>query len=266
MHLTRILPIVGLFAVAACQTAPAPPSGFLASYDALEAPGFSLRASVAQRRDESALDRLERVHLQPAVLTEGAGEALDQGERDAVLREVDRRLCFALSRRFTLVPEPSEDAGVVRTAVTRIRPTGRVASAVSAVAGHFASVPLLDIRIPGTTGGLAVESELLGPDGAQLAAVTWNRNATVIGREGSSLSRIGDAVQLTGAAGGTVERAFSTEARERRPVDDPDPCAAYGPRRNPPRWVASKLFGFATGLYQPEVEGLARPADAEPTP
>lgn len=260
MQLIRILPIAGLFAVAACQTAPAAPSGFLSSYDTLASPGFSLRAAVAQRRDDTALDRLTSVHLEPAVLTEGAGGDLDQGERNAVLREVDRRLCFALSRRFNIVSEPTPDAGVVRTAVTRIRPTGRMGSAVSAVAGQFGSAPLLDIRVPGTTGGLAVESEVLGPDGNQVAAVTWARDATVIGRESASLSRIGDAVQLTGAMGGMVERAFATEARERRPIGDTDPCAAYGPRRNAGRWVASRVFGFATGLYQPEIEGLARPA------
>jgi len=259
MRLVRILPLLGLLA-AACQTAPAAHSGFLTRYDELTPPGFSLRAAVTQRRDETALGSFQSVYIEPAVLIDGAGSDLDAGETTAVLREVDRRLCFVLSRRFAIAPQPTAQTAIARTAVTRIRPTGRIGSAVSAVAGQFASVPLLDIRVPGTTGGLAIESELLAPDGSQAAAVTWARDATIIGRESPSLSRIGDAVQLTGAMGSTVEQAYASPDRDRHAVASPDPCAAFGPRRNVGRWVASKVFGFATGLYQPEIEGLALPA------
>ena len=37
---------------------------------------------------------------------------------------------------------------------------------------------------------------MLSPDGRQLAAMTWTRNATPIGTDNPSLSRVGDALQF----------------------------------------------------------------------
>lgn len=265
--MNRSLPLA-LAAVAlatgACQTRPTPASGYLSAYDGMAAPGFSLRAAVQQRRDDSASDAVPALYLQPAILANGAADALDDGERRVVLREVDRVLCHELSGRFAIVPAPGQDAATVRTVVSGIRPTGRTASAVSAVAGYFNPVPLIDVRVPRTTGGLSVESEMVGADGRQIAGVTWARDATVIGRESGSMSRVGDALQLTDAMGDAVGRAFATKARPRTERAATDPCAAYGPRRNIPRKIADIGFGALSGLYQPEVSGLARPAQDAP--
>lgn len=254
------LSLLGLLALSACQTAPHPPSGFLGSYEDVQPAGRSLRAAVRQRRDDAALSAVKRVYLEPAILVSGEAQSLSARDRQILLREVDRQLCFELSRWFDLLEAPAPDAGRIRTAVVEIRPTGRLGSAASAAIGFVNPIPLTDIRIPTTTGGLAVEAELIGPDGDQLGAITWARNANIIGRDGPSLSRVGDALQMTEPMGKAVRRAFAADDRKKRAAPKPDPCAQFGPRRNPTRWVAGKVVGRATGLYVPEVDGLAAPA------
>jgi hypothetical protein len=88
-----------------------------------------------------------------------------------VLREVDRQICYEVSERFTLAPSASGAApgnARLRTGVVEIRPTGAAGSGAAAIANMFIPGPGT-IRVPGTTGGLAVESELVGPDGQQVA-------------------------------------------------------------------------------------------------
>jgi hypothetical protein len=186
-----------------------------------------------------------------------------------LLSEVDRQICFEVSERFTIVLAPSPEAGTIRTAIVRIDTTNRVGSAVSAAAGFFIPVPVVKFRAPMTTGGLAIESELIAPDGHQVAAVTWARQAEMVGRAEPSLSRIGDALQLAEPMGDAVGDAFSTKARQVRDIPDPDPCARFGSRRNIGRTVANGVVGFATGLYVPQVAGsgaAAVPGSEQPQP
>lgn len=181
-----------------------------------------------------------------------------------VLSEVDRQICFEVSERFTIAQAPSPDAGTVRTAVVRIDPTNRVGSVASAVAGFFIPLPVVNFRAPMTTGGLAVESELVAPDGRQVAAMIWAHQAEVVGRTGPSLSRIGDALQLAEPMGDAVGDAFATTARPVRDIPLPDPCARFGARRNIGRAVANGIVGFATGLYVPQVAGTGAATIPEP--
>jgi hypothetical protein len=262
MKAAAFLPVLGALGLTACQTPPHPTTGYLASYEGIAPPGRSLRAAVNQRRDETAALEVGRVYIAPAVLTDGDDDGLSERDRAILLREVDRRVCFAVSRWFTVIPAPEPDAGTIRTAVVDVRPTGRLGSAASAALGFVNPIPLTEIRVPFTTGGLAVESELIGPDGQQLAAVTWARNANVVGRDGPSLSRVGDALQMTEPMGKAVGRAFAGE-REAQKIAEPDPCGGFGPRRNATRWVASQIVDQASGLYVPEVSGLAAPEEAD---
>lgn len=238
-------------ATAACATAPEANAGFLSRYDALRARDDTVRASVRQVRDDAAAAAIERVRIEPAVLASKEPDTLSEGERAFVLRELERQVCYELSERFTVVEEPAGDVGRVRIAATRITPTGRVGSTVSAAANYFIPGPI-GVRAPGSTGGLAAEAELLAPDGTtQVAAIVWARNATVVGTENPSLSRIGDAVQLAEPFGDMVGDAFAPPGREARPIAKPDPCAKYGPRIRPEGFIGSVV----TGLYQPELSG-----------
>lgn len=112
-------------------------------------------------------------------------------------------------------------------------------------------------KAPGTVGGLGAEAELITPDGRQAAALVWNRDATPVGTDDPSLSRIGDALQFAEPFGDTVGAVMAPPDRKSRKIEDPDPCAEYGPRFRPEGWLA----GFATGLYIPAASA-AKPAPA----
>lgn len=244
---------------AACATAPEPTSGFLSSYEGLAARSDTVRASVRQRRDEQAARAVEKVHIERAVLTSDAAPALRAEDWALVLGEMDRQVCYELSERFTVLDAPAPDAARVRLAATRISPTGQAGSAASAVASYFIPGPI-GLRAPGTTGGLAAEAELLDADGRQVAAIVWARNATVVGTDDPSLSRVGDAHQLAEVFGDMVGDAFAPADRKPRPIAEPDPCSRFGPRVRPEGFVVRAV----TGLYQPEVSGGRRQEETAP--
>jgi hypothetical protein len=251
--------MIGLAGLSACQSTSAPHSGFLSSYAGLGgAPGAA--KGPLSVRDDVASDAVERVYIFPAELRLSNSD-LSVEEQAMVRSEVDRQICFEVSERFLLADAPSPDAATVRTAIVRIDPTNRAGSAVSAVAGFFIPIPVVKFRAPMTTGGLAVESELVAPDGRQAAALTWSHKAEVVGRVEPSMSRVGDALQLAEPLGDAVGDAFATEARKVAAIPNPDPCAVFGPRRNVGRMLANGLVGFGTGLYAPEVSGAGRAAE-----
>ena len=258
------LALPGLMAVcglAACQTAPRPDSGFLSDYGRLEVVEGTVRASIRQHRDEASAAQIERVWLEPSVLAGPATTAaLTAEERALVLREVDRQVCYEISERFTLAASP-EGAARVRTAVVRIGATAPAGSAVAAVANAFIPGPGT-VRVPGTTGGLAAEAELLDARGGQAAALAWARDANVLGTDSPSLSRVGDALQMAEPFADTVADAFAPADRAVRPIADPDPCGRYGPRTQP----AGFLTRLVTGLYVPEVNTGAREDAPAETP
>jgi len=239
--------------LAACQTAPTADSGFLSDYARLQPVEGTVRASIRQYRDETAAAAIERVWLEPSVLTGAAAAAdLTTEERAFVLREVDRQVCYEISERFTLTASP-EGAARVRPAVVRIERTGSAGSAVAAVANAFIPGPGT-VRVPGTTGGLAAEAELLDARGDQAAAIAWARNANVVGTDSPSLSAVGDALQMAEPFADAVGDAFAPADRAVRPIPEPDPCGRYGPRTQP----GGFLTRLVTGLYVPEVNTGAR--------
>lgn len=245
---------------AGCATVPEANSGYLSSYEGLETRSDTVRASVRQRRNDQIARTLEQVHIERAELTPDAAPALSAEDWALVLGELDRQVCYELSERFTVLNAPAPGAARVRLAATRISPTGRAGSAVSAVASYFIPGPI-GLRAPGTTGGLAAEAELLDPEGRQVAAIVWARNATVIGTDDPSLSRVGDAHQLAEVFGDMVGDAFAPTDRKPRAIADPDPCSRFGPRNRPEGFVVRAI----TGLYQPEVSGGKKQEKAAPT-
>ncbi|MEW5684318.1 MAG: DUF3313 family protein [Pseudomonadota bacterium] len=235
-----------LLPLAACAT-PGRYSGQLSSYHGLEAKDGTVRTSVVRRSDKDRLSAVTRVSIQPARLAENDDTRwLTADERAVLLREVDAQLCFELTERFSLAPTGSAADADVRVIVTRVEPTGRAASALSAASGFFIPGPI-GVRVPGTVGGLGAEAEMIAPDGKQTAALVWNRTATPIGTDDPSLSRIGDALQFAEPFGDTVGSLMTPEGRKSRKIEEPDPCAEYGPRFRPEGWLASA----ATGLYIP---------------
>lgn len=262
-RLASLAALLGATTLAACHTTAAPRSGYLTAYDGLEKAGRTPGVALKQRRDDAASDRVRSVFIEPAVFAPDVGDDLSDHERAMVLSEVDRQICYEVSERFVIAPTPDQEAATVRTAIVRARPTGRVGSVVSAAAGYF--VPIVSLRPPMSTGGLAVESELLeAGSGRQIAAIAWGRNAQYVGRDSGSLSRVGDALQMAEPMGDAVGDAFSSTTRKVADIPDPDPCAVFGPRRNLGRTAAGFVFGAATGLYSPEASGDGARPRSEP--
>jgi len=167
-----------------------------------------VRAAVAQRRDEGLASTITPLWVAPADVF-GVSEAiLSDSDRQAVLAEVDRQVCYELSERFDIAEQPEPLVGTVRVRVTYIRPTHQAGSAAAAVANFF--IPgRIKVRTPGGTGGLGAEAELLAPDGRQAAAIVWRRDAMVVGTDKPSLSRIGDAHQLAEPLGDMIGDALA---------------------------------------------------------
>lgn len=254
MSTRRSLGLIGCFllsGLSACATAPKPDAGYLSRYDNLGARGDGLRASVRQWADQDALRSVSSVRILPTVLLEGADASapLTPAERRGLLREIDAQLCFELSERFAIAgPEAAVDAEV-RSAVTWFLPTGRTASAASAAAAFVIPGPV-DLRAPGTLGALGVEAEMTTPDGRQVAAIAWARQANAIGTDAPSLIRTGDALQF-------AEPFADDAARVMTPTPAPDalrfepgqdPCRAYGPRVRAGSFVTKVI----TNLYVPQ--------------
>lgn len=260
-RISRIAAAAGLAATAgACASADVTPgSGFLSSYEGLQPRNDVVRASVLQRRDDALASTVTRLWVAPAQVFGVADSVLSDSERQAVLSEVDRQLCYELSERFDIVEQSDPEAGTVRVGVTYIRPTHQVGSAAAAVANFFIPGPI-KVRAPGGVGGLGAEAEMLTSDGRQAAAIVWRRDAMVVGTDKPSLSRIGDAHQLAEPLGDMVGDALAPAERRVRPIPTPDPCLQFGPRVRPEGIVV----GIATGLYQPELSsGRAPVQDAD---
>jgi hypothetical protein len=258
----KFLAIICMFLLLGACGTPGRQSGLLSSYEGLGQSNNGLRASVAEQRDDAALTELGRIAILPTRLAPSPANAwLTDAERTLLLREMDAQLCFELSRRYEISNDPDAAGAQVKAVVAEVRPTGRAGSAASAVAGFFIPGPI-GLRVPGSLGGLTAEAEMLGSDGRQLAALVWNRNATPVGADDPSLSRVGDALQFAEAFGDAAGKALSPKDRQSGPVPKPDPCAAFGPRLRIEGYAAK----FITNLYVPQASGArpAPPSDDEP--
>jgi hypothetical protein len=257
MKLLRLLP---LMALAACAT-PAARSGMLSSYEGLAPRQDTVRAKIAERRDEAGLTAVKRVAIAPVRLAPGETAWLADADRVRLLREIDAQLCFELSERYEIAASPDGADAEVRTIVTAVGPTGRAGSAVSAASSFFIPGPI-GLRVPGGLGRLAAESEMLDRSQRQLAALTWSRTATAIGTDAPSLSRIGDALQFAEPFADATAAVMTPKGVKSKTPPAPDPCAAYGPRLRPEGFLTK----FATGLYVPQMSGARAetPAAADP--
>lgn len=258
----RIVALASLSALAACQSMPADRSGYLSSYEGL-GDGRSGERGPSRRRDDEASNAITRVYIEPSVLRVNARTPVRPENQAMVRQEIDRQMCFKLSKRFDVVPTPEPDAGRVRAAIVHIAPTHPAGSAATAAASFFIPVPFVKVRGPGISGALAVEAELVGPDGRQAAAIAWAKSTEGLSKMDPSLSPVGDALQLAEPFAKAASDAFATKARKKRPIAKPDPCARFGPRRSASRMVGGAIIGFGTGLYAPSVAGAGRPPEAE---
>lgn len=173
-------PLAALALLAGCAAGPAPRSGFLSDYSALEKvrksdslleqrppAGFNARAYRAVSIEE------------PRILVDGLGEA-DRAQLAAAFREA---LVERLDGRLPLVDQPGPGVLHVRAAIVSAR---RANIAVNVVTGLLGT--------PISRGGVAAEAEVLdGGTRRRIAALSWARRGAKITQIGLSYTRLGEA-------------------------------------------------------------------------
>jgi len=251
-----------LLSASACQSSPVAPSGYLSTYASVAPPSDrAAKKGSRKHRDDAASDAIQSVYIEPVVLPDNVQTRLSAKEKRMVLHELDRQICFEVSERFQIAPARSPEAGTIRTAIVQLRSTERIGSVAAAAVDFFNPLPLINFRVPGTTGGLGIEAELVDSSGRQAAALLWNRRTGVLGGTDPSLSRAGDALQIAEPLGDAVGKTFATKKRPRIKIRKPDPCERFGSRRNVSRMVTNGLVGNFTGLYAPQIAGTSYVSD-----
>lgn len=248
--------------VVACQTATRSPpdpderAPSLATAADAKAGG----ASDPKSRREDAIKAPARVYIEPSVLMLDATTAVSPSDQAMVRWEIDRQLCFKMSRKFEIALTPDPGAGRLRTMILGIEPTSPAGSAATAAASVFVPLP---VRYRGgkISGGLTVDSELLAADGQRVAAMAWTRSVKGLSLLEPSLSPVGDALQLAGRFAKAADKSFPPQSSPKRPISKRDPCARFGPRQTAGRAVGAALLSLGAGLYAPSVSGAGKAPD-----
>jgi hypothetical protein len=229
--------------VSACATKPPTQTDFIANGTAMERVDGTVRAQISRQKDAEALGRLSQIVLMPTRLHEAADvpATISEESRAIVLAEVDRQLCFALSRRFEIVGADQADAGRVQAVVTRLQETNAAASAASAAVSRL--LPGGSVRLPVGRGGISIKARLDVEANRQAAAMSWSRGAGVVMDQGS-LSEVGDAHRFAASFAKDFADFLSDDRAPKRALADNDPCAAFGPRLDVGRFAAGRVIGL----------------------
>ncbi|MFS8056740.1 DUF3313 domain-containing protein [Rhizobium sp. BR 317] len=252
-RLTNIRPqtaaVILLAALPSCASVPLHQGTSLSSYKDMAASGGSL-TKAKLRVDPASVLVARTVRIVPTSAQLGNSGALDPKGLALVANAIDRALCTGLSDRFQVVAANQPADLVVHATVTDIVPTNRTAAATSAVASLGTSVALaIPIpRIPIGLGGLSVEAEAVGQDGAQKAAMLWSRGANMLTTK-ARISSVGDAYSLSSAFGGDFSRMLvrGQDPFKGKPAI-PSIQKIKASLGGDPKYDACKAFGSAPGL------------------
>jgi hypothetical protein len=242
-NLTRPFLLLAILALPACATKPPTQTGFLANQAGMEKVSGTVRAQIERQRDLEALRGIQKVTLLPAKLQEGGDipDTITPESRLLVLGELDRQLCFQLSRRFELAGPEDPTAARVQAVITRLQETSATASAASAAVSRL--LPGGSVRLPVGRGGLSIEARLDTADGRQAAAMAWSRGAGVVMDQGS-LSEVGDAHRFTSSFAGDFADFLVEPGTQKRAIPEPDPCEKFGARLDLGRMAAGRVIGL----------------------
>lgn len=198
------LAVVSLGGLTACTTAPTR-SGMLSDYSGLGAIE-GRQTKKAELRPETPPSPGRALVIETVALSPDAALAsrLPPEQSALVLNQFARKLCLTLSDRFQIVGAASPDAYRLRAHVTELRETNLVAAAVSAPLDIASPI---GARAPIGLGAFGAEVELLAPEGGQVAALVWRREADMTST-GASVSRISDAYEFAGDAAEDFSELF----------------------------------------------------------
>lgn len=234
---------LALLALPACATKPPTQTGFLSNQAGMEKVSGTVRAQIERQRDLDALGSVSKVTLLPAKLQEASDipDTITPESRVLVLGELDRQLCFQLSRRFEIVSPDDPTAARVQAVITRLQETNATASAASAAVSWF--LPGGSVRLPVGRGGVSIEARLDLADGRQAVAMAWSRGAGVVMDEGS-LSEVGDAHRFTASFAKDFSDFLVETENPQRALPEQDPCQKHGPRLDLGRLAAGRVIGL----------------------
>ncbi len=234
---------LALLTLTACATKPPTQTGFLANQAGMEKVSGTVRAQIERQRDPDALRGVQKLVLLPAKLQEGGDipDTITPESRALVLGELDRQLCFRLSRRFDLVTSEDPSAARVQAVITRLQETNAAASAASAAVSRL--LPGGSVRLPVGRGGLSIEARLDTSDGRQAAAMAWSRGAGVVMDQGS-LSEVGDAHRFTSNFAEDFAEFLVEPGTPKRALPPKDPCEKFGERLDLGRMAAGRVIGL----------------------
>ncbi len=244
---------LGLSLLGACATKPPTQTGFLSDAGSaqpdLERQADGVRAQVRKNRDMAVLGQVAqvgKVAILPSTIHPDSQipESITPASRMLVIQELDKQLCFHLSRRFEIVTPETPGAARVQAVVTRLQETNVAASVASSAVSFL--LPAGSVRLPVGRGGLSVEARLDSVDGARGASMAWSRGAGVLMDDGS-LSQVGDAHRFTRDFANTFSTFLVADGTPKRDIAKPDPCAQFGARQD----IARIAVGGITGLYFP---------------
>lgn len=203
----------------------------------------TVRAQIERQRDLEALRAVQKLALLPAKLQEGGDipDTITPESRTLMLGELDRQLCFKLSRRFELVGPEDPAAARVQAVITRLQETNATASAASAAVSRF--LPGGSVRLPVGRGGISIEARLDLADGRQAAAMAWSRGAGVV-MDSGSLSQVGGAHRFTANFADDFAEFLVEPETPKRALPADDPCAKHGARLDLGRLAAGRVIGM----------------------
>ncbi len=248
--LAAISAVFGLSFLGACATKPPTQTGFLSDAGSaqpdLERQADGVRAQVRKNRNMAVLGQVAqtgKVAILPSTIHPDSQipESITPASRMLVIQELDKQLCFHLSRRFEIVTPETPGAARVQAVVTRLQETNAAASVASSAVSFL--LPAGSVRLPVGRGGLSVEARLDSVDGARGASMAWSRGAGVLMDDGS-LSQVGDAHRFTKDFANSFSTFLVADGTPKRDIAKPDPCAQFGPRLDIARIAAGGVSGL----------------------
>jgi Protein of unknown function (DUF3313) len=252
----KLLPLGTVYCVlplmaAGCASVPLKEAGTLKTYSNLGEQKGMLSKS-RNYVDANALASVKTVRVVPTTFTQSALSLVKtEQDRTLIANALDREVCVALSDKFQIVSSGETADLTVRTVVTDVLPTDKVAAGVAtatSLGGSVAGVPVGIPRLPIGLGGLAVEAEAIDSKDVQRAAMVWARGANSI-TNSPRVSEVGDAYSLASTFGNEFSSMLVT-GKEPQALNMTLPSGQrikswFG---GEPKYVACDTFGRAPGL------------------
>jgi len=256
-----LLLLTSLVALGACATQAPTRTAFLGPTTQMERATDTVRAQIDRRREAAIVREITAIRIEPTALSPSIIKAssVSEAEANAVLFEIERQLCYDLSRRFRIADMTDESATRIQSQLTRIQSTNAASAVMSSAISRAIPGPA-SVRLPIGRGGMSVEARAETPAGREAAAMSWSRGAG-IANDGGSISEVGDAHRFADAFAADFTRWLAGDEVEAKPVPEPDPCDRYGQRLNLGKEALSRI----TGLYSvPTASATPAPTPSQP--